>query len=62
MFLGAVIASTIGSSDRFPSARSLVGYLGYYPQGKQLWSFLKERTTHDQGWTKYSQGIFVSDS
>jgi len=30
--LGAVIASTIGNSDRFSSARSLVGYLGYYPR------------------------------
>lgn len=30
--LGAVIASTIGNSDRFSSARSLVGYLGYYPK------------------------------
>jgi len=30
--LGAVIASTIGNADRFSSARSLVGYMGYYPK------------------------------
>jgi len=29
---GAVIASTIGDPDRFPSARAAVGYLGYYPK------------------------------
>ncbi len=29
---GAVIASTIGNPLRFSSARSLVGYLGYYPK------------------------------
>jgi len=29
---------------------------------KEIESFLKERTAHDQGWSKYSQGIFVSDS
>jgi len=30
--LGAVITSTIGNADRFSSARSLVGYMGYYPK------------------------------
>jgi len=30
--LGAVIASTIGDPFRFSSARSLVGYMGYYPK------------------------------
>jgi len=29
---GAVIASTIGDPDRFSSARSLVGYMGFYPK------------------------------
>ena len=29
---GAVIASTIGDPNRFSSARSAVGYLGYYPK------------------------------
>lgn len=30
--VGAVIASTIGDTKRFSSARSAVGYLGYYPR------------------------------
>lgn len=29
---GAVIASTIGDPDRFPSARAVIGYMGYYPK------------------------------